>query len=83
MHDILILGAGPAGLSAAVAARQKNRGAGTDGNGACAAGSTEQSVGSGKGDGSRATEAAMPDVRVIATSRSSRGIHSMARTSSS
>ena len=25
MHDILILGAGPAGLSAAVAARQKNR----------------------------------------------------------
>ena len=27
MHDILILGAGPAGLSAAVAARQKNRSA--------------------------------------------------------
>ena len=25
MHDILVLGAGPAGLSAAVAARQKNR----------------------------------------------------------
>lgn len=47
-------------------------GAGTDGNGACAAGSTEQSVGSGKeldsaaGRGSRATQAVTPDVRVIA-----------------
>ena len=55
-------GSGAAGIAQATG----EPGAGTDGNGACAAGSTEQSVGSGKGDGSRATEAAMPDVRVIA-----------------
>nr|WP_302379189.1 SDR family NAD(P)-dependent oxidoreductase [Alistipes onderdonkii] len=52
--------------AAAIAEATGEPGAETDGNGACAAGSTEQSVGSGKGDGSRATEAAMPDVRVIA-----------------
>ena len=61
-------GSGAAGRepAAGIAQATGKPGAGTDGNGACAAGSTEQSVGSGKGDGSRATEAAMPDVRVIA-----------------
>ena len=61
-------GSGAAGRepAAGIAQATGEPGAGTDGNGACAAGSTEQSVGSGKGDGSRATEAAMPDVRVIA-----------------
>lgn len=58
--------------AAAIAEATGEPGAGTDGNGACAAGSTEQSVGSGKeldsaaGRGSRATQAVTPDVRVIA-----------------
>ena len=58
--------------AAGVAQATGEPGAGTDGNGACAAGSTEQSVGSGKeldsaaGRGSRATQAVTPDVRVIA-----------------
>ena len=61
-------GSGAAGIAQATG----EPGAGTDGNGACAAGSTEQSVGSGKeldsaaGRGSRATQAVTPDVRVIA-----------------
>lgn len=61
-------GSGAAGRepAAGIAQATGEPGAGTDGNGACAAGSTEQSVGSGKGDGSRKMEAMTPDVRVIA-----------------
>ena len=67
-------GSGAAGRepAAGIAQATGEPGAGTDGNGACAAGSTEQSVGSGKeldsaeGRGSRATQAVTPDVRVIA-----------------
>ena len=61
-------GSGAAGRepAAGIAQATGEPGAGTDGNGACAAGSTEQSVGSGKGDGSRKMEAMPPDVRVIA-----------------
>ena len=61
-------GSGAAGTEpeAGIAQATGEPGAGTDGNGACAAGSTEQSVGSGKGDGSRKMEAMTPDVRVIA-----------------
>ena len=55
-------GSGAAGIAQATG----EPGAGTDGNGACAAGSTEQSVGSGKECGNRATAAVTPDVRVIA-----------------
>ena len=61
-------GSGAAGRepAAGIAQATGEPGAGTDGNGACAAGNTEQSVGSGKGDGSGKMEAMTPDVRVIA-----------------
>lgn len=50
----------------AIAEATGEPGAETDGNGALAAGSAQQGVGSGKECGNRATAAVTPDVRVIA-----------------
>lgn len=50
---------------AAIAEATGEPGAETDGNGALAAGSAQQGVGSGKECGNRATAAVTPDVRVI------------------
>ena len=52
--------------AAAIAEATGEPGAETDGNGALAAGSAQQGVGSGKECGNRATAAVTPDVRVIA-----------------
>ena len=52
--------------AAAIAGATGGPGAETDGNGALAAGSAQQGVGSGKECGNRATAAVTPDVRVIA-----------------
>lgn len=61
-------GSGAAGRepAAAIAEATGEPGAETDGNGALAAGSAQQGVGSGKECGNRATAAVTPDVRVIA-----------------
>jgi len=59
-------GSGAPEPAAAIAEATGEPGAETDGNGALAAGSAQQGVGSGKECGNRATAAVTPDVRVIA-----------------